>query len=404
MQRPVGMEGTNLGVLFRNGFLMDGLGGSVEGGDILVEGERIAAVGRGLEGRRGPDTRVVDLAGRSILPGLIDAHVHTGGDFFPGNLQENLAMACFRTADAARRTLLAGVTTVRTAGSREFLDVDLRDAINAGLIVGPRVVASGRGLTTTGGHEHEMCMEVDGVDAVVNAVRYHMKRRCDSIKLMMSAGVATRGPHVASAMFNLDEAKAAVFEAHKYGMKVLTHSFGVEAILNGIEAGVDSIDHGSWLNEELATMMKERGIYLIPTFGPGYYYTQIRKAEPWRIARSEQVTPVRIEAFHVALEIGVPVAMGSDCGGPSRFPNGENLLEMELMVKYGMKSEDVVKASTSETAKAIGLFHHIGSLEPGKLADLVVVEGNPIDDMGVMRRGVKLVMKGGNIYRDELAR
>ncbi len=391
-----------MAVLFLNGLLIDGLGGIVEGGDVLVEGERIVAAGRDLESRRDSETRVIDLAGRTILPGLIDPHVHiAGGDFFPGYTEESLGMAAFRTAEAARRTLLAGVTTIRTAGSRDFLDVALRDAIDAGLIPGPRVIASGRGITTTGGHLHEICMEVDGVDAVLHAVRYHVKRRCNSMKVMMSAGVATAGLDLQAAQFNLDETKAAVFEAHKYGMKVLTHTFGVDAIQNCIEAGVDSVDHGSWLTEELALLMKRKGIHLVPTFGPGYYYTVVRKAEPWRIARSEKATPVRIEAFKIAMAVGVPIAMGSDCGAPSRFPNGENLLEMELMVKYGMKPEEVLQASTSVNANLVGR-PEIGSLQPGKLADLVVVEGNPVDDMGLMRRGVKLVMKGGVIFRNDL--
>lgn len=388
--------------LFLNGLLIDGLGGVVEGGGILVDGGRIAAAGCGLESRRGPDTQVIDLAGRTIMPGLIDSHVHlAGGDFFPGYVSENLGIAAFRTAEAARRTLMAGITTIRTAASRDFLDVDLRDAIDAGLIPGPRVICSGRGLTTTGGHLHDTCMEVDGVDAVVHAVRYHVKRRCDSLKLMMSAGVATEGPSVNAAQFNADEARAAVFEAHKFGMKVLTHTFGVEAIRNCIEAGVDSVDHGSWLTEELAIQMKRKGIHLVPTFGPGYYYTVVRKAEPWRIARSEQVNPVRIEAFKLAMAIGVPIAMGSDCGAPSRFPNGENLLEMELMVEYGMKPEEVIRAATSVNAKFIGR-PEIGSLEAGNLADVVVLEGNPLEEMGVMRRGIRLVMKGGRTYRNDL--
>lgn len=270
---------------------------------------------------------------------------------------------------------MAGVTTIRTAASRDFLDVDLRDAINAGLIPGPRVIASGRGLTTTRGHLHDTCMEVNGVDAVVHAVRYHMKRRCDSIKLMMSAGIATQGPNVWSAQFNSDEAKAAVYEAHKYGMKVLTYTFGAEAIRNCIEAGVDSVDHGSGLTEELAVQMKEKGIHLVPTFGPGHYYVVLRKAEPWRIERAENVHPIRGEAFRLAMAVGVPISMGSDCGAPSRFPNGENLLEMELMVHNGMKPEDVVKASTSVNARLIGR-PELGSLEPGKLADIVVIEAS----------------------------
>ena len=245
-------------------------------------------------------------------------------------------------------------------------------------------------------------MEVDGVDAVVRAVRYHAKRKVNSMKVMMSAGVATAGANGQVAQFSPEETRAAVAEAHKYGMKVFTHSIGYEAIRNGVEAGVDSIDHGYWLDEELAENMRDRGTYLVPTFGPFHYYTVVRKAEAWRIARAEPVAPRLPAVFQLAMEIGVPIAMGSDCGAPSRYPNGENALELELMVKSGMKPEQALKVGTSEAAKLIGLSSDVGSLEAGKYADLIVVDGNPLDDIRVLRSSVKLVMKGGQVHRDDL--
>jgi imidazolonepropionase-like amidohydrolase len=392
-----------MNVLLLDGFVIDGLGGVVEHGGVLVEGGRITAVGQGLEGRRTSETRVIDLAGRAVIPGLIDTHVHiAGGDFFPGYFDETTGLAALRMAEAAQRTLMAGITTIRVAGSRDFLDVDLRDAVDAGVIPGPRVVASGRGLTTTGGHAHTYCMEVDGADEVAKAVRYHMKRRVNSIKLMLSSGVSTAGSNVNTAQFTLEEMHTAVFHAHKFGMKVLTHSIGYEAIRDGIEVGVDSIDHGIWLDEEQAVRMREKGIYMVPTFGPFYYYTVVRKAEPWRIARAEQVTPRLASAFRLAMEVGVPIAMGSDCGAPSRYPNGDNALELELMVQNGMSPDRAIRSGTSEAAKLIGMAESIGSLEPGKLADLIVTDGNPLDNVSVVRHKVQLVMKGGTIYKDNL--
>lgn len=389
--------------LLVNGLILDGLGGTIERGGLLVEGDLIAAVGPKVERPPGQDVQVIDLQGRTLMPGLIDTHVHmAGGDYFPGQEEESLGLAALRSVAAAGRTLNAGITTVRTAGSRDFLDVDLRDAINAGLVPGPRIVASGRGITTTGGHLHEVCMEVDGVDAVVQAVRYHVKRRVNSMKVMLSAGVATAGSNVQVAQFGLDETRAAAHEAHKHGLKVLTHSIGYDAIKNGIEAGVDSIDHGYWLDEELAIKMRERGIYLVPTFGPFHYYTVVRKAEPWRIARAEPVAPRLPEVLHLAMDVGVPIAMGSDCGAPSRYPNGDNALELELMVRAGMDPMSAVRAGTSEAAKLVGIADRIGSLEPGMLADLIAVDGNPLDDIGVLRTSVKLVMQGGRLCRNEL--
>lgn len=393
-----------MSILFVNGLVLDGLADSVVYGWVHVAGERIVDVGRGQPAPR-LDGRTIDLDGRTIMPGLIDTHVHmAGGDYFPGYEQEAIGIAAVRSVEAARRTLLAGFTTVRTASSRDFLDIDIRDAISMGLIPGPRIIASGRGITCTGGHLHDTAMEVDGPDEICKAVRTHVKRGADSLKIMMSGGVATAGLSVQSEQFSVEEVKTAVYEAHRVGMKVLTHSIGLQAIRNAIEGGVDSIDHGQYLDEECAVRMKERGIYLVPTFGPFHYYTEVRKAEDWRIQRAEAIKDQHQRAFRLALEVGVPIAMGSDCGAPSRFPNGENALELTLMVGNGMSASHAVRCGTSEAARLAGVFDQVGSLEPGKQADLIVVEGSPLEDISLLQRGIKLVMKSGAIYRDDLSR
>lgn len=392
-----------MSILFVNGLVLDGLADSAVQGWVLVDGERIVEVGRGQPPPR-VDGRTVDLGGRTIMPGLIDTHVHiAGGDYFPGYEREAIGIAAVRTAEAARRTLLAGFTTVRVASSRDFLDVDIRDAINLGLMAGPRIIASGRGITCTGGHLHDAAMEVDGADEIRKAVREHIKRGADSLKIMMSGGVATAGLPVQSEQFSVEEVKTAVYEAHRVGMKVLTHSIGLQAIRNAIEGGVDSIDHGQYLDEECALRMKERGIYLVPTFGPFHYYTEVRKAEAWRIQRAEAIKGQHQRAFRLALEVGVPIAMGSDCGAPSRFPSGENALELTLMVRNGMPASRAVRCGTSQAARLAGVFDQVGSLEPGKRADLIVVEGNPLEDISLLQRGVQLVMKDGVIYREDSA-
>jgi imidazolonepropionase-like amidohydrolase len=388
-------------VLFVNGLVLDGLSDAPVSGWVQVDGERIVGVGQGRpEPRAGGPT--IDLGGRTIMPGLIDAHVHmAGGDYVPGYEREAIGIAALRTAEAARRTLLAGFTTVRVASSRDFLDLDIRDAISLGLIPGPRILGSGRGITCTGGHLHETAVEVDGPDEMRKAVRQHVKRGADSIKLMLSGGVATAGMPVQAEQFTVEEVKTAVYEAHRVGMKVLTHSIGLQAIRNAIDGGVDSIDHGQYLDEECAVRMKERGIYLVPTFGPFHYYTEVRKAEEWRIQRAEAIKAQHQRAYRLALEVGVPIAMGSDCGAPSRFPNGENALELTLMVRHGMGAARAVRCGTSEAARLVGVFDQVGSLEPGKRADLIVVDGNPVEDISVLQRAVRLVMKAGAIYRDD---
>jgi imidazolonepropionase-like amidohydrolase len=389
-------------VLFVNGLVLDGLADAAIEGWVHVDGERIVDVGHGQPAPRSVD-RSIDLQGRTIMPGLIDTHVHmAGGDYFPGYEHEPIGIAVVRTVEAARRTLLAGFTTVRTASSRDFLDVDIRDAIRMGLTPGPRIIASGPGITSTGGHLHEVAMEVDGPDEVRKAVRQHVKRGADSLKVMMSGGVATAGLPVQAEQFSVEEVQTAVYEARKVGMKVLTHSIGLQAIRNAIEGGVDSIDHGQYLDEECAIRMQQRGIYLVPTFGPFYYYTEIRKAEDWRIHRAEAIKEQHQRAYRLALEVGVPIAMGSDCGAPSRFPNGENALELVLMVRNGMPAGHAVRCGTSEAARLAGVFDQVGSLEAGKLADLIVVDGNPLEDISILQHRIQLVMKSGTLYRDDM--
>jgi imidazolonepropionase-like amidohydrolase len=393
--------------LFLNGTVIDGNGGVTEHGTLLTNGATIEAVGStaSLKARRNdPDVAVIDLGGRTLLPGLIDTHVHlAGGDFEPNRESDPVGLAALRTVPAAYRTLMAGFTTIRVAGSRDFLDVDLRDAINEGAIVGPRILASGRGLTTTGGHYYNWCaVEVDGVDAVRKEVRQHIKRGVDSIKLMLSPGIATEGADVSTEQFALDEVQAAVYEAHKVGRSVLSHAIGIGGIRNGVEAGVDSIDHGHYLDEEQAHKMKAKGIYLVPTFGPTHYYVHKRQAEPWRIARAEQVEPIHAAAFKLALDIGVPIALGCDCGAQSRMPNGENALEIELMVQSGMQPMAAILAATREAARLTRILPKVGTLEPGKAADLLVVDGSPLNDISRLRTSVQMVVQAGQVRRDDL--
>jgi imidazolonepropionase-like amidohydrolase len=390
--------------LFANGLVIDGLGGHAERSSVLVSGDTIVAVGDAAAARRRDAARVIDLDGRTLLPGFVDTHAHPGeGDFNPDQEHEPLGLAALRTVHALQQTLYAGITTLRAAGSREYVDVDARDAIGAGVVIGPRLVCAGRAITSTGGHMHSHGgMEVDGVDAMRAAVRRQVKRGVDAIKLALSPGAATQGRSLELAQFSTDEVRAAVDEAHRAGLRVLTHAISLTSIRQGVDAGVDSIDHGCYLDEEQARRMKEQGIYYVPTFGPFYYYVTERFAEPWRIERAERVTEHHIQAFRLALALGVPIAMGSDCGMPSRFPNGRNALEYVLCARNGMPNDRVLVAATSGAATLLGLAEQIGSVEPGKQADLVVLDGNPLDAIETVLDGVALVMKGGTIVRNDL--
>jgi imidazolonepropionase-like amidohydrolase len=385
--------------LFRDATIIDGLGGVIQHGKVLVEDRHITYAGPENGSRDAADV-VLDLDGRTLMPGLIDTHTHfVGGDYDPAHADDSLGMAVLRTVPTVERVLLAGITTIRAAGSRDYIDVDVRNAINQGVIAGPRIVASGRGITMTGGHLHEIAAEVDGVDAIRREVRYQIKRGVDSIKILaLSGGVSTPNQDVQAEQFTEEEVRTAVYEAHKAGKTVLGHAIGEPGIMNGIRAGIDSVDHGIFLTEEACDLMKQKNIFYVPTFGPFYYYTERREAEPWRIERADAIREQHIQSFKLALEKGLTFAMGSDCGFASRFPNGRNALEIELMVRYGMSPMAAIVAATGNAARLLRLDEMLGVIDAGKLADLIVVEANPLDDVAALQSQIALVMKDGHIY------
>ncbi len=389
-------------ILLTGALVLDGTGRAYEKYEVGIDGEEIVNVGPAHSGSRGFD-RVIDTAGKTVMPGMVDTHVHFGGgDFDPAGAQVPVGLQTIRSLEAAQRSLLAGCTTVRSAGAQFHLDVDVRDAITQGIAWGPRIVASGRGITHTGGHASELAIEADGQVEITRAVRALVGRGVDSIKLFgVSAGVATAGADVGAEGFSVEEIRAAIQECRRFGKLDQVHSIGLSATKNAIAAGVSSIDHGHFLDEEVCTKMKADGIVLVPTFGPTYYYTVRREAEPWRIARAEAVRDAHVASFRLALELGVSVAMGSDLGFASRMKNGENALELTEMVEHGMKPEDAIVAATGTAARLLRRDDVLGTLKVGKMADVIVVDGNPAEDIKCLETSVEVVMKGGVIYRGD---
>ena len=392
-------------LLFLNALLLDGLGGYRERCGLLVEGERIVAVGPELAQRAREAETVVDLQGRTLMPGMIDTHCHPGGgDFDPEHEDEPAGMQALRSVEAAQRTLRAGFTTIRSAGAKYGVDVDVRNAINQGLVWGPRLIASGPGITCTAGHGNAWAVEVDGPDAIRAEVRRQVLRLgVDSIKILaISGGIATANQEIDTEHYTIEEIAAAVDQSRKLGKLNQTHAISLKGIKNAITAGVNSIDHGVFLDEEACTRMAEQSIFLVPSFGPFVYYEFKRLAEPWRWQRSLGVHEHHVRSFRLALEHGVPVALGSDNGAPSRFKAGDNAEEYQFMVEAGMTPEQAIVSGASSAARLLHLDQQIGSLEPGKLADLVVVEGNPLEDISALHDRVIAVLRSGVVWRDDL--
>ncbi len=380
---------------------------------IYIEGEIIVRMEPAAGMNPGPAWKVIELGNATVLPGLIDCHVHLTGD--PQNIgYQSLgisdARATLTGAKNARNTLLAGFTTVRNAGARGFTDVALRDAINAGDVPGPRLIVSGPALTITGGHgdnnllpweKHAFSEGVaDGVDAVRQKVRENVKYGADVIKFHASGGVLSKGDNPQTSQFTEEEMRAIVSEAHRLGRKVMSHAHGAEAIRWASNAGVDSIEHGSYIDDAAIAAMKKNGTYLVPTLYLGDWFMENAAAlriPDFLLAKAKEVMPAARKNVAHAFASGVKVAFGTDA---AVYPHGMNGHEFAVMVKLGLTPLQAVQAATVNAADLLGWQEKVGSLEPGKWADIVAVDGDPLADVKTLEN-VKFVMKGGQVYKNE---
>ena len=397
-------------IAIRRAHVITGTGETIDNGTVVVEDGRIASVGNDAGAKADAS---VDLEGRSLIPGMLDIHVHMVGGDKAKSLGDEAT--CFKMYDpvskalldgvaAARTTLRAGFTTVREVGGRDYLDVALRYAQQAGKIEAPRILASGPGVFVTGGPGAylERSATVDGPESAARRVRQLTGQGVDCIKLVTADGPPSLGPHW-TVLPTREEIFATFGEATRLGRLKAAHAMQHEAIENVVRAGVDTVEHGWWMSEENCRTLMEHGTHLVGTLSNVWAITTNGPAfeMPWAGLMAEEEAAI-MERYRMAIAMGVKVALGTDVGGNESYPHtGDNARELEIYVKCGMSTMDAIVAGTLEAARAIERDDAIGSIEPGKLADLVVIDGDPLSDIRLTRTGVVAVMQGGIVRRDD---
>jgi imidazolonepropionase-like amidohydrolase len=395
------------------GHLLDVKSGKVLADQMLViEDGKIISVGPTTDAKPAADAMRIELPDATVLPGLIDAHTHLTMEprFGYDQLAISVPRQALTGAKNARLTLLAGFTTVRNVGAQNFTDVALRDAINAGDVPGPRMMVSGPALSITGGHCDNNMLPfeyhatdggvADGVAAVQHKVRENIKYGADLIKVCATGGVLSLGDNPQASQYTLEEMKAIVADAHRLGRKVAAHAHGAEGIRWAAEAGVDSIEHGSYIDDTGIAVMKERGTYLVPTLYLGDWMIDnagLTRLPPPLLAKAREVIPAARKNIAHAFASGVKVAFGTDA---AVYPHGLNAHEFAVMVRLGLTPLQAIQAATLNAADLLGWSGKVGTLEPGAWADIVAVEGDPTKDVTTLER-VRFVMKGGEVVKNE---
>ena len=395
------------------GNLFDAASGeAIEAATIVVEGDRISAVQPGYAGE--PH---IDLTGAFVMPGWIDMHVHIGGELSPDSFVEGFTLEpadlALRAVSYTERTLMAGFTTVRDLGTDHGVAQSLRRAVAEGHIVGPRIFTAGKSLATTGGHADptngvNRALRgdpgpaegvVNGIDDAYEAVRARYKEGSDLIKITATGGVLSQAASGQNPQFTEVEIAAIVAAARDYGYRVAAHAHGTEGMRRAVVAGVDSIEHGTFMTNEVMELMKERGTWYVPTISAGVYVGEKAEVEGYfsELVRPKAaaIGPQIFDTFAQAYQAGVPIAFGTDTGVS---PHGDNWREFVYMVEAGMPAAEAIVSATRSAAVLLNQWENLGSIEPGKYADIIAVPGDPREDVEEFGR-VHFVMKGGEVFR-----
>jgi imidazolonepropionase-like amidohydrolase len=398
--------------LIRTGHILDVKTGAEPAAQtIVVTGDRITAIAPTASTPKQAGDTEIDLTKYTVMPGLIDVHTHltNANNFDPYfELSMTPAKEAIIGVENAKVTLEAGFTTVRNVGANDYTDVALRDEINAGHIPGPHMQVSGPALGITGGHMDENLLPyeyhihgqavADGIPAVQHQVRENIKYGADLIKIGATGGVLSKGDDPQASQYTLEEMQAIVADAHRLGRKVAAHAHGAQGILWASEAGVDSIEHGSYLNDEGIAMMKKKGTYLVPTAYLIDWMQQYGNLPPIYQQKMKDVSAVEKQNAIRAIKAGVKIALGTDA---AVYPHGLNAHEVDVYVnQFGMSPLAGIQTGTINAADLMGWTDKVGTIEPGKWADIIAIDGDPLKDVKILQH-VPFVMKAGVVYKDE---
>ncbi|MCH2449740.1 MAG: amidohydrolase family protein [Gracilimonas sp.] len=402
--------------IIQAGTLIDGASDNTRSEvSIIIEGNTITAIEDGYLDGNSRD-RVIDLRSKTVMPGLIDLHVHLESETNPKKYLEaftfNEADFAMRSTAFAKRTLMAGFTTVRELGG-SGVNISLRDAINQGFVDGPRVITVGKSIATTGGHadptngwKNALVGSVGPTEGVINGadearegVRQRYKDGSDHIKITATGGVLSVAKSGDAPQFFEDELDAIVRTAKEYGMHVAAHAHGAEGMKRAVEAGVLTIEHGTHMTEEIMDLMIKKGTYYVPTISAGKWVAEKAKVEGYYpalvVPKALEIGPKIQGTFEKAYKHGVKIAFGTDAGV---FPHGLNGREFGYMTEVGMPAMEAIKSATSVAATVLGMQDQIGTIEAGKMADIVATDSNPLEDISTME-SVSFIMKDGTIYK-----